>query len=180
MKGRQENSGGLLPKWALAAASALALVAAMPDALAGPKGTNRPLSGTCETEVTPVANPPRDPQPLAVLAVDVTCRLSHLGLTVGGTSEEFVYPAGEPTGTVLPIFIVVPQITYVAANGDELWSSFSGPGTLDLATGKAQFSGTETFFGGTGRFRNATGTSLTAGEAVGGAGFLTISGTISY
>ena len=185
MADRQEVGAGFLRKCALAAVSALALIVATPDAQAGPKGTDRPIKGTCETEVTPLDIPDGAPPNLvAVLAVDVECRLGHLGLTVGGTSEELVFATDllpdPPAAPILPILIVIERITYVAANGDELWSSFRGPGTLDLATGKAEFSGTETFYGGTGRFKNATGTSLTAGEAVGGEGFLTISGTISY
>jgi len=94
-------------------------------ASAGSKDTERPFRGSCDTAITPLSGPGEIP---IVLAVDVVCRLSHLGLTVGGTDREVVVPAGPPSAAgILPIYITVERITYVAANGDELWSTFAGP-----------------------------------------------------
>lgn len=165
--------------WAIASLAALALLASAPDAQAGPKGTDRPIKGTCDTEVTPLSPPGDIP---ILLAVDVACHLSHLGLTGGGTDEEIVFPTGQPVDGLLPIAIFIRRITYIAANGDELWSTFAGSGAIDLIDYTANFEGVETFIGGTGRFRNAKGTSQTAGQAslLDNRGTLTLLGTISY
>jgi hypothetical protein len=161
---------------AVAAALSVALT---PTAQAGPQGTDRPIEGACETTVTLLSAPGTFP---VILAVDLGCHLTHLGLTGGGTKREVVIPAGPPNGNLLPVYISIEKIAYIAADGDELWSTYAGPGTIDIYTGNATFSGTETFIGGTGRFLNATGTSHTAGQGslVDNRGFLTISGTISY
>lgn len=166
-------------RFGLTALLAAALSTA-PAAQAAPNGTLRPMAGSCETDVTSLSNPTDIP---IVLAVKVRCQLTHLGLTTGGTQRELVIPTGPPTPEgLLPIQIAIERITYVAANGDELWSTFVGPGVIDLATSKATFQGIETFVGGTGRFRGATGSSQTAGQGslVDSRGFLTISGTVSY
>lgn len=167
-------------KCGIASATALLFMALTMGAQAGPNGTERPLAGSCETDVIQLSNPGDIP---IVLAVRVYCHLTHLGLTTGGTQQELVIPTGPPSPEgLLPIQIAIQRITYIAANGDELWSTFTGPGTIDLVTGKAVFNGTETFVSGTGRFQNASGRSQTAGQGslVDGKGFLTIAGTISY
>jgi len=157
----------------------LSLIAFMPDAQAGRKGTERPIEGTCDNDIIPLSLP--GPFPV-LLAVQVTCHLSHLGLTVGFTDTEVIVPAGPPVGTVLPVLVTVARIVYVAANGDQLWSTFGGGGEIDFATGRATFDGTETFIGGTGRFLGATGQSDTFGEGslFTNTGTLTIKGRISY
>lgn len=170
-------------KWrarGLAAAAALTFLAAGPLASAGPKAQERPFRGSCGTVITPQPDVPAGA--LAVLKVDVVCRLSHLGLTVGGTDREVVYPDGEPTGGILPIKISIEHITYIAANGDELWTTFAGSGGLDLNAGKATFQGIETFVGGTGRFAGASGQAHTSGEGslVTNTGSLTTSGSVRY
>jgi hypothetical protein len=164
---------------ALGALVAISCLGWTQDTHAGAKGTDRPMVGSCDTEVTPKSPPGEVP---IILAIDLTCRLTHLGLTTGGTDREVVVPAGPPNGSALPIAIVIETITYIAANGDKLKSMFAGQGSIDLATGKAIFFGTETFNGGTGRFRNATGSSQTSGEAslLTNKGFLTISGSVNY
>jgi hypothetical protein len=161
------------------AAAVLALADGASVATAAEKGTLRPLSGSCETKVTLRSVPGAIP---ILLAVDVSCNMAHLGRVVGGTDNEIVIPTGEPSGSSLPIQIAIPTITYTAADGDRLKSTFAGQGSIDLVTGRAVFFGTETFIGGTGRFAGATGSSQTAGEAslATNTGFLTLSGYVSY
>jgi len=164
---------------AVAVVAVFSLIALVPSAPAGPRGTDRPIEGTCDNAITPLSPPGVFP---VLLAVETTCHISHLGFTVGFTDSEVIVPAGPPVGTVLPVSITVAQIVYVAANGDQLWSTFGGGGEIDFATGRATFDGTETYIGGTGRFSNATGQSHTFGE---GSLFtnkatLTTAGTISY
>lgn len=164
----------------LVAAMAVAFLTITPLASAGPKGTERPFRGSCDTAITPLTAPEEIP---IVLAVDVVCRLSHLGLTVGGTDRQVVVPVGPPDAEgVLPIRISIERITYTAANGDELWSTFAGPGELDLVTGTARFDGVETFVGGTGRFAGATGQARTLGEGslATNTGRIATSGTLRY
>lgn len=163
----------------VAMAAAFGLAGGPQDSQARAGGTERPISGMCNTEVTPKSPPNVVP---IVLAVDVKCQLAHLGLVVGGTDEQVVVPAGPPDGPMLPIIITVKTITYTAADGDKLRSTFGGQGVIDLVANRVTFTGVETFTGGTGRFRNATGTSMTTGEAslINNKGFLTISGAVSY
>jgi hypothetical protein len=164
----------------LAAAMAVAVLASAPLASADPANTERPFRGSCDTAITPQTAPGQIP---IILAVDVVCRLTHLGLAAGGTDREVVVPAGPPSAEgVLPIYITIERITYVAADGDELWSTFAGPGELDLAAGLASFDGIETFVGGTGRFTGASGHARTWGEGslASGTGRLTTSGTLRY
>jgi hypothetical protein len=59
------------------------LTIAAPES-AGSKDRGRPFRGSCGTAITPMTGPGEIP---IVLAVDVVCRLSHLGLTVGGTGR---------------------------------------------------------------------------------------------
>lgn len=164
----------------LAAAMVVAFLTIAAPASAGSKAMERPFRGSCDTAITPLTGPGEIP---IVLAVDVVCRLSHLGLTVGGTDREVVVPAGPPSvDGILPIYISVERITYVAANGDELRSTFAGPGELDLNAGTARFEGVETFVGGTGRFAGASGQTRTVGEGslVTNTGRLATSGMLRY
>jgi hydroxyethylthiazole kinase-like sugar kinase family protein len=70
--------------------------------------------------------------------------------------------------------------TYTAANGDQLFASWTGTSVSDgpLVT----FSGTELYARGTGRFAGATGSSLISGSAsfVTNTGQFTSAGTLSY
>jgi hypothetical protein len=82
------------------------------------------------------------------------------------------------TPTATPgIFAVDGWSHYTAANGDRLFAVVSG--TVDFGTGA--ITATATYVGGTGRFVNATGSSLLVGQMLGG-GALTVraDGTISY
>jgi hypothetical protein len=76
--------GGRRRARGLAAVIAVALLTTGALVSAGPKGADRPFRGSCDTAITPLSEPEVIP---IVLAVDVVCRLSHLGLTVGGTGR---------------------------------------------------------------------------------------------
>jgi ELWxxDGT repeat protein len=84
------------------------------------------------------------------------------------TRTEFVFfgPGGAISGTII----------FTAANGDQLWASFSGGFTSPTTA-----AGTYTFTGGTGRFRDATGTASFEATTPDGI-HLTVSfaGSISY
>ena len=179
MERKSGNASASIRMLTVVVAAVISLIALAPEAQAGPKGTNRPIKGACDTFITPLTPPGVFP---AIIAVDTACHLSHLGLTVGSTDFEIITPSGPPVGTVLPVNISVPLIVYTAANGDQLFSTFVGTGEIDFATGVATFDGTETYHGGTGRFLHATGQSHTegAGSLVTNLGALTTSGSISY
>jgi hypothetical protein len=124
-------------------APALARVAASP--------TSRPLSGRCETSFDPLPFPP----PPVLRQVDTgTCQLAHLGRTTMHSVQDIDLATGTQTSV---------SLTFTAANGDVLrarnvgTSVPSGPGV--------RFQGTTTFFGGTGRFANATGEAHIVGTA---------------
>ena len=83
------------------------LIAWVPGAHAGPKGTDRPIEGACDNDITPLSPPGVFP---VLLEVENTCHISHLGLTVGFTDSEVIVPAGPPVGTVLPVSITVTKM----------------------------------------------------------------------
>jgi hypothetical protein len=82
---------------------------------------------------------------------------------------------------VLPLAITA-TVVYIAANGDELHTTFAGTGSIDFATGIIAFQGDETIVDGTGRLSNASGKSYLEGEASVRtlSGFYVTLGTISY
>ncbi len=170
-------------------AALLALAACSPaDRTAGPSlapaaasEASRPLTGQCDTEVTILSV---SPDGRLDLAIEYTCRISHLGLT-HNTVIQSVIPAGPPQGSLLPT-VVNNTGAYVAANGDRVSSSFSGTGVTNLADFTATFEGTETFLPGTGRFAGASGSAHIEGTAVldpatgTGTAHFTLEGTITY
>jgi hypothetical protein len=82
---------------------------------------------------------------------------------------------------MLPIFLT-SETTYEAANGDLLYQTFSGTGTVNTETLEVQFEGMELFEGGTGRFVDAVGFAHSVGSAsfVTNTGFLTTEGRLAY
>jgi hypothetical protein len=108
----------------------------------------RPFGGSCMFANTLL--PPEPGQPSNVLRFhqDEVCHLTHLGLTTGSNEETATLT---PTGSV---FVVT--VTYTAANGDQLFTTQNGTGTLP-ENGSIHFTGTETVTGGTGRFADASG-----------------------
>jgi len=139
------------------------------------------IRGECDTEVT-ILNIGADGR--LDLRIDYTCRLSHLGLT-HNTVIQSVIPSGPPVNGFLP-GIVSNAGAYIAANGDQINSSFAGTGVTNLADFSATFEGTESFSGGSGRFVNASGSAHIAGTAVNdvatgtGTAHFTLEGTITY
>jgi len=142
-------------------------------ASAGSKDTERP-SGILDTAITPLSGPGQIP---IVLAVDIVCRLSHLGLTVGGTDREVVLPAGPPSANgILPIYITVERITYVAATATNCGRPLPGPATRSRCR-KGNLRRRRDVRRGTGRFAGASGQTRTVGGSlVTNTGRLTTSG----
>jgi hypothetical protein len=135
----------------------------------------RPFKGTC-TFVSTVLPPEQGQPPNEVrFEQDVVCQLTHLGLTTAVTLEIATFT---PSG---PVFVTT--VTYTAANGDQLFTTQTGTGTLPDQNGDIHFSGTETVTGGTGRFSDASGSfsftgSVTPATLTGQWDYL--SGTLSY
>jgi hypothetical protein len=98
-------------------------------------GSDRPINGLAEGAVTGI-------DPSGAVVIEYTGTATHLG---DFTRTEYLFfgPGGAIFGTMV----------CTAANGDELWLEFSGGFTSPTTA-----EGTYTFKGGTGRFRNATGT----------------------
>lgn len=152
---------------------ALSLFATAPAALAGSKGTERPLKGSCDVTFVIVGFEP-GPPPVETLALELTCHLSHLGLTAGAATQRVTLGP--------PPFLISTTIVYVAANGDLLRATFSGTGLPNPDGTVVTFAGMTTYNGGTGRFLNAQGASVDIGSAslLTNEGTLDISGKISY
>ncbi len=130
--------------------SSLVLAAAMPaTAVARTGGTDRPIEGS--GSATSTFDFGRVPIP----ATDVgTAHFSHLGKSAY-TSHYTV------TFSSATAFTVVGTATTVAANGDMLFSTLTGAGTLGGVFGVGQTTETAvvwTITGGTGRFADASGT----------------------
>ena len=175
MKHSPRTMVALLHNWKLAVLVGMLLLTPVERALAAPGGAERPHLGKCDTVIPPT--PPSFP---AQVEIGLTCNFRHLGLTTG-TSFQLLEVAGPPSNGVLPL-IISGRIVYIAANGDELHSTFEGEASIDFATGAIAFAATETFVGGTGRFSGASGTSLLEGDASSATqtGFYVTLGTMSY
>ena len=125
---------------------------AMLDAsLAGAPPKPRPAGGSCVTTVAPASFV----FPLLTITLDGVCHLRHLGRATMHATQIIDVTTG----------LFSNETIYIAANGDELHTTFAGvptssPGSLDIT-----FDGTETFVGGTGRFASATGTTTAQGSA---------------
>jgi hypothetical protein len=152
---------------------AFSLSAIAPAALGGPKGTERPLKGACDATFA-IVNFEPGPPPVETLAIELTCHLTHLGLTAGAATQRVTLGP--------PPFGIATTIVYAAANGDELYATFSGQGFPSPDGSAIAFAGMTVYAGGTGRFVNASGWSLDAGGAslVTSEGSLEVSGKISY
>ena len=138
------------------------------------KVVSRPLSGRCTTVVTRLAPPPIETQ-----RIEYTCRLSHLGLTQAVVTQTVNTVTGALSNTGV----------YVAANGDQLSSNFSGEAVLsftDPTDATVTYSGTQEFSAGTGRFADAEGSADLVGSVHvnlitgDGTGEFTLDGELSY
>ena len=126
----------------LAGVVAFAVTALSPPAAPAAHGTVRPLTGTGTGTLT-------------------------LNLTTGAATADFsghLSPLGAETGyddltftlTGPSTFTYTGTRTFVAANGDKLFSNITGKGTLTRTT--ATSTETDTITSGTGRFAGASGT----------------------
>jgi|SRR5437773_6915055 len=175
MKRNPGTTGALLRNWNRALLVGILFATPVTLAVAGPGGTDRPHLGQCDTVI-----PPPPPSFPAEVEIGLTCHFRHLGLTTG-TSFQVLDVAGPPSNGVLPL-TTYGKIIYIAANGDELHSAFEGEASIDFTTGTIAFEVIETFVGGTGRFSDASGTSVLEGDAsaVTLTGFYVTLGTLSY
>jgi hypothetical protein len=169
------NAAAVLLAFALAACGADAPTALLPEepAFNHAQAIHHappplPIKGHCEVETVQV-----EPiSPLVIRRVSVgTCQLSHLGrtrlLSVANTNLVTLEQEGEHT--------------FTAANGDQLYATSVGTGSL-TPPATVRFTGVTTISGGTGRFANATGIMQVEGLSDLAAGFSTFSysGWIAY
>jgi len=137
----------------------LAVAALSPAAAHGTAtGTDRPLKG--EVTTTVIAN-----AATGVATVDGAFRLTHLGngtLHQDTTTVSFTGNTAVNAGTA----------TYVAANGDKVYTTVVGTVTFTATGSEATF--VDTITGGTGRFADASGTFTRTGVAV----FVSVVGSI--
>lgn len=153
---------------------AVLFLTTVPTALAADHA--RPYGGSCDAVVEVLTLPGVFPQELSIT---LDCNLKHLG-RASGLILQTVTPTGISDSTVL---IDIENVTiYAAPNGDTLESTQVGVGTIDLVTGAVDFALTETFTGGSGRFADASGSSLLVGKAsiFTNLGFFRVSGQITY
>ena len=126
----------------LLAGAALTVTALIRPAPPAAHGTARPLAGTGTGTMT-----------LNLLTgaatADFTGHLAPLGADTGHDNLTF-------TVTGPSTFSYTGTRTFVAANGDKVFSAVTGTGTLSRTTAKSNE--TDTITGGTGRFAGATGT----------------------
>ena len=180
MKHRQQTPITVLRKATTTVITAAVLAAPTTAAVAASDGADRPSLGTCDTVVTVIGGFGFPLEPLE-LRIDLTCRFRHLGHVTGVILQETTATGPVGADGILPSRNSA-SIAYTAANGDVLYSDFSGPATINVVTGAVSFEGEEVFVGGTGRFAQASGTSWLEGTAstVTNVGFYVTSGTLSY
>ena len=175
------------------AAAALALAACAESPLVGPDAPggaasravsaasaraaspSRPVDGTCTlVSVTPIPPAPGQPPTVSRRHVEWLCELSHLGRSTASVEETGTFTASGP--------LITAVITYTAANGDQLVTTFSGTATFPSQDGIVTVTGNETVTGGTGRFAGASGSMLRTGRIsiVSLSGQYETHGTLSY
>jgi hypothetical protein len=119
------------------------------------------------------------PPPIEVQHFELTCRLSHLGLTQAVLTQTVDVTTGALSGTGV----------YVAASGDELAFTFTGTAELsftDPTDATVTFEAVQDLTGGTGRFATADGTAEVVGTTRlnlitgSGTGELTLDGALGY
>jgi hypothetical protein len=134
---------------------------------------DRPFGGRCETAITFAPPLPGDPPNLLRLHIDYVCQLQHLGRTTASAEQIVIFTSPATT-------TASNTTTYTAANGDQLFSHWTGTSTSSGPD--ITFSGPETYAGGTGRFADASGSAWISGTAsfVTNTGQFTAAGTLSY
>ena len=121
---------------------AAAVTALIPSAAPAAHGITRPLTGTGTGTMTLNLT-------TGAATADFAGRLSPLGADTGYDNLTF-------TLTGPSAFTYTGTRTFVAANGDKVFSAITGKGTFTRATGHS--TETDTITGGTGRFTGASGT----------------------
>jgi hypothetical protein len=134
----------------------------------------RPAGGRCEFSFVRLPPTPDQPPNVTRFHLDLLCHLRHLGRTVGSAEQTVTFTP--PATNALTI-----TITYTAANGDQLFATFSGTASFTDPT-TIVASGTERYTGGTGRFAGASGSAALAGSAsfVTSTGFYETRGQLRY
>jgi hydroxyethylthiazole kinase-like sugar kinase family protein len=114
-----------------------------------------------------------DPPNVLRLHIEYVCQLEHLGRATA-VAEQVVIFTGPTTA------IASNTTIYTAANGDQLFATWTGTSTT--IGPDAAFSGPETYAGGTGRFVDASGSAWISGTAsfVTNTGQFTVEGTLGY
>jgi hypothetical protein len=149
----------------------LLAIAALAVAVSAEAGNSeqRPMKGACSTTFAV--------EPSGAISITGTCHLTHLGKA-----------AYQATQTVVPNADGTVQITvtgfYTAANGDQLRSTLTGTGRFSGGS-SVNYTTTETYTGGTGRFAAAHGVAIDVGVATftgatTGTSSYTTSGWIAY
>jgi hypothetical protein len=130
--------------FALVGLTLLATIAISPAAArAAAKGSDRPLTGTTTGTLTVSL-------PSGATTSSFTGNFSHLGATTGGDAATIVL-------TSPATFTYTGTDSLVAANGDKVFSTFTGSGAFTSAT-TIESTQVNTITGGTGRFADASGT----------------------
>ena len=131
----------------------------------------RPASGDCATTFAPSDFT----FPLLTIQIEGACNLLHAGRASLHATQVIDVTDGSFTNVS----------TYVAANGDEIHTSFAGTPTSPPGSSDVTFVGQETYLGGTGRFLGVSGQAAATGRATiapdqSGVGAYRIDGWITY
>jgi len=126
---------------------ALCAVAVLGSARSASAGKQVPFKGTLDGSFTAT---PIDPEvPLIVeIQLDAVGRVTHLG--------KFTYDFPHVVDRSVRPSIGIGSCTFTAANGDQVFADIEGEATL-IEPGVLSVEEQGTITGGTGRFRNATG-----------------------
>ena len=137
----------------------------------GGSTATRPARGECSTTFVPADFT----YPLLTIRIDGTCHLLHAGRASLHATQVIDVTDGSFTNVS----------TYIAANGDEIHTSFAGTPTSPPGSPDVTFVGEETYLGGTGRFLGASGRAPATGSATiapdqSGVGAYRVDGWITY
>ena len=116
------------------------------SALAAAGGTNLPLRGAATGTATVDAA-------TRAGTTEVAGRASQLGAFTASGPFQYIPTGGLP---VIP-YDLTGAVTFVAANGEELFGTVTGTGTINTLTNRSYGTNFVTITGGTGRFADASG-----------------------
>ncbi len=161
----------------LVAASICFIVSCQKESIVAPETGNKPISVNAKMNESGVPFKASFETASRPLAFPPILRLETTGTGIGshiGKATLLAYPT--INFTTPPPFAVRGTLVITAANGDEIFASFTGTRSVPNATGSFTINATYTITGGTGRFQNATGSFV--GISLGTVGIHT--GTASY